>query len=1552
MKRHRLLILLLVLPVVLARFGDTVISAKANSIDCSTLTLSPQMLLDGIVGTAYNETISATGGISPYTFNSVGNLPAGLILDSTGTLSGTPTIPGSFTFTATVTDSSDCKANKVYTITITSPIQCDKPTFSTSLNIPAGLVAQPTVVIDESALSSVVVEDFNSDGNLDLAVADLPADTISILLGNGMGNFGAPTKISVGNGPKFITLGDFNRDGKPDLAVASFTFVTILLGNGLGGFGSQRNFPLDSLAAYSISVGDFNEDGKLDLAVANLGSNNVSILLGDGTGSFGAAVNIPVGNRPKSVTSGDFNGDGKLDLAVANENSNNVSVLLGTGTGSFGPATNFSVGSLPQYVTSGDFNRDGKQDLAVANSSSSSLSILLGDGSGSFGATTNFTGSGSNYVAVGDFNGDGNLDLALTIAITSAISVLLGDGAGNFSAATNFVVGNSPVSIAVRDLDKNGTLDLAVANEESNDISILLNSCGCLINIILSPSTLLNGTAGTAYNQTLTASGGKSPYSFAVTSGSLPAGLALSSSGLISGTPTLPGSFTFTITATDASGCTGMKSYTLTINCATITLSPATLPDGTVGATYNQTITASSGTAPYTFAVTSGALPPGITLSSAGLLSGTPTSPGSFPFTVTATDANGCTGSRSYTVLINCATITLSPATLPGGTVGAVYNQTITASGGTAPYTFAVTSGTLPPGLTLSSTGLLSGTPTTAGSFNFTVTATDANGCTGSREYALVILSSPPPTIAGFSPSSGIAGDSITIAGTEFIGANAVRFGNESATFTVISNTQITATVPTTAITGPISVITSKGTAISSTSFTILKMPTVTGFTPLSGAVGTSVTITGTNLPSVTEVRFNGASAGTPTVVSATSIRTTVPAGAITGKITVINRASPQGVTSATTFKVLPKITGFMPASGIAGESVTITGTNLKIGNTNPTVKFGAVTATVISSADTEVVAAIPSTALTGKITVATADGTAISAINFTVIKRPTITALTPAIGAVGTSITITGTNLSNLTEVKFNGVSASPITVVSATSIKVNVPMGATTGKVTATNRAGTATSTALFKVLPKINGFTPTSGIVGESVTITGLNLKISNANPTVKFGAAIATVISASDSEVVVTIPSTAFTGKIMVSTMDGTATSATDFIVIKIPTVTAFTPAMGAVGASVTISGANLSSVTEVQFNGVSAGAPTVISATSVKIIIPMGATTGKVSVTNRAGTTTSTGIFKVPPKIMGFAPGSGIAGESATIRGTNLKVAGTNPTVKFGNGVATVTSATDVEIVATIPVTAITGKIIVTTVDGTATSLTDFIVIKAPTITSFTPAMGAVGASVTISGTNLNSVTEVQFNGTSAGAPTVISSTSIRATVPVGATTGKISVMNRAGAALSFGIFKVLPKITSFTPTNALPGESIAIIGTNFTGATAVRFGSVSAVIFTVDSDTQITAAVPATAITGKVSVITPSGTGISTVNFIVVRPPTIASFTPASGKIGAIVTIAGANLSSVTEVQFNGVSVGAPQVVSATSIKATVPAGAITGKIAVINRAGTAMSTSAFTVLP
>ena len=249
-----------------------------------------------------------------------------------------------------------------------------------------------------------------------------------------------------------------------------------------------------------------------------------------------------------------------------------------------------------------------------------------------------------------------------------------------------------------------------------------------------------NGVTGVSYTATVTAEGGTEPYTFEITSGSLPDGVTMDESGNFTGTPTVPGDYDFEVTATDAHGCPGSKEFSINVACPQVTLDD-TLADGTVGVAYVGSVVANGGTGPYSYAVTSGLLPAGIGFDASGALTGNPQTPGNYDFTVEATDANGCKGSALYSVAIACPTITLDQVENPGspvlvaGTINVPYSASLTASGGSSPYTFSTTD-TLPAGLTLGSDGVVSGLlvqPVT--NFSFSVKATDVNGCSQDKTF-------------------------------------------------------------------------------------------------------------------------------------------------------------------------------------------------------------------------------------------------------------------------------------------------------------------------------------------------------------------------------------------------------------------------------------------------------------------------------------------------------------------------------------------------------------------------------------------------------------------------------------------------------------------------------------------------------------------------------------------------------------------------------------------------------------------------------------------------
>ena len=341
----------------------------------------------------------------------------------------------------------------------------------------------------------IVIDDFNRDGKPDIAAANEQSNNVTILLGNGTGNFteakGSP--FPAGHAPNDIAVSDFNADGKWDLAFANHEekHLTVLLGDGTGAFSPAPKSPFAAEVrphTHGVSAGDLNGDGRADLITDSWGNDRIAILFGDGTGDFKQPAKfLTVGKHPyQRVRAADINGDKKADIIVTNLDGDNVSIFLSDGKGNFTQPVGspFACGDSPFFAAVGDLNKDGKPDLAVVNAPGSTsdrrgtngLTILLGDGAGNFkimNGSPVVTGKVPNLLAIGDVNNDGVNDVAATYFDDNCIALFLMNDKTGVSSNSTIPVGKHPKGIAISDLNGDGKADIVVAENGDNDVAII-----------------------------------------------------------------------------------------------------------------------------------------------------------------------------------------------------------------------------------------------------------------------------------------------------------------------------------------------------------------------------------------------------------------------------------------------------------------------------------------------------------------------------------------------------------------------------------------------------------------------------------------------------------------------------------------------------------------------------------------------------------------------------------------------------------------------------------------------------------------------------------------------------------------------------------------------------------------------------------------------------------------------------------------------------------------------------------------------------------------------
>jgi hypothetical protein len=322
-------------------------------------------------------------------------------------------------------------------------VACDSGVVSVLLGDGRGWFAGPTNFVAGDHPRSVALGDFTGDGHLDAAVA-VSNFRVAILFGDGAGGFGPAAQFSVGPGrPDWVNesalvVGDFNNDGHLDLACGGqgTSAVSVLLGDGTGQFAAPRLFPQFN-APRAIAAADFDGDGHLDLAITNNGPG-LTVLRGDAKANFTylAAVRL---SGATAVAAGDFNLDGHLDVAALatgglHGGPATVAVALGDGRGQFAAPSFYSIGPRdyfrtmpePTQIGVGDFDGDVRLDLAVPNRATGEVAILPALGDGAFGAAETFPsgGSGPVGVAVGDFSETGSSDLAVANYGSGTVGIL------------------------------------------------------------------------------------------------------------------------------------------------------------------------------------------------------------------------------------------------------------------------------------------------------------------------------------------------------------------------------------------------------------------------------------------------------------------------------------------------------------------------------------------------------------------------------------------------------------------------------------------------------------------------------------------------------------------------------------------------------------------------------------------------------------------------------------------------------------------------------------------------------------------------------------------------------------------------------------------------------------------------------------------------------------------------------------------------------------------------------------------------------------------------
>jgi hypothetical protein len=785
----------LFLPLLLVACGGGTNSANSTSATSDLLVFQAPIVPDATVGASYGYTLVASGGKTPYSWSlTSGTLPNGLTLSSTGALSGIPTASGSFAVTLQVRDSS-------------APQQA--ATSSATLKIMANAVTIATSALPAGTLSAAYSATLSATGGI------APLSWTGLTL-NANGSIGG-TPTSAGNASFAVTVLDSatpaaTHTAPLSIAVSPSTPATLTI--------LTTSLPAGSLGStYSATV------------TGNGGTQPYSWSLSAGTLPAGLVLSASSGSisgTPTAAGTFTFTLQLRDSTAPANVVARSYSLAIGA------PALVIATTALPS-TRLGDFytfSLAGSGGIAPYSWSIAAGALPAGytlSSGGTITGTSSTAGSISVTVRLADSGTPQQVvTRALTLTVNStALSIgtsTLPDGIVGVAYTTQLMAagGTQPYGWSIQSgslpagltLSAGGVLSgTPTAAGVSTATFKVVDSAGAPLTataplavrinpapLVINTTSVANGTVAVAYGgATLSVSGGIAPYSWTVVAGSLPTGLTLASNGTLSGTPTAAGSTSVTIQASDAQSpaATATRSFSLTINPAILQVSTASLPSGQIGSSYSAALSATGGTSPYNWSLASGTMPSGLALSANGVISGTPTATAAAAITVQVVDSQSPThnASRTLTLNVSATAVTITTSSLVNGNTKTAYNAVLAATGGVAPYSWTITSGSLPAGLSLNSNGTIAGTPTAAIVASFTVQAADSQGAPASATRTLTLTTYGTASLSWTAPTLYEDGSSLVVNGyTVLYGTNSgsltntQQVTNASAVGSAISN--------------------------------------------------------------------------------------------------------------------------------------------------------------------------------------------------------------------------------------------------------------------------------------------------------------------------------------------------------------------------------------------------------------------------------------------------------------------------------------------------------------------------------------------------------------------------------------------------------------------------------------------------------------------------------------------------------------------------------------------------------------------------------------------